>query len=147
MHLDPSAFIADPILIQGLQPQATPITCSEDTVLFRQGDAPMGIYILESGEVTLTMSSPSGKEIISTPASPGSLLGLPGLIGNEPYTLTATARAGSKLGFVARDSFTGLMRTDPFLSLKVLQVLAAEVRSARTAILQRSTHPGIVASD
>jgi CRP-like cAMP-binding protein len=83
------------------------------------------------------MSSSSGKEIISTKAAAGSVLGLPGLIGNEPYTLTATARAGSELGFVAREGFTALMRTDPLLALKVLQVLAAEVRSARTAILQR----------
>jgi len=29
------------------------------------------------------------------------------------------------------------MQSDPLLSLKVLQVLAAEVRSARHAILQR----------
>jgi CRP-like cAMP-binding protein len=65
------------------------------------------------------------------------VLGLPGLIGNEPYTLTATARSGAKLGFITRDDFTALMQSDPLMSLKVLQVLAAEVRSARQAILQR----------
>jgi CRP-like cAMP-binding protein len=137
MHLDPTAFIADPVLIERMQQQATAISCTEDTVLFRQGDAPMGLYILKSGEVTLTMNTPSGKEIISTKAAAGSLLGLPGLVGNEPYTLTATARAGAELGFVSRESFTAIMRTDPLLALKVLEVLAAEVRSARTAILQR----------
>jgi CRP/FNR family transcriptional regulator len=137
MHLDPTAFIADPILIHELQQQATPISCGNDTVLFLQGDAPMGLYILQSGEVTLTMSSSSGKEIISTKAAAGSLLGLPGLIGNEPYSLTATAHAGSEVGFVARESFTAIMRTDPLLALKVLRVLAAEVRSARSTILQR----------
>jgi CRP-like cAMP-binding protein len=137
MHLDPTAFVADPILIQGMQQQATPISCSEESVLFRQGEVPIGLYILKSGEVTLTMSSSSGKEIISTKAAAGSVLGLPGLIGNEPYTLTATARAGSELGFVAREGFTALMRTDPLLALKVLRVLAAEVRSARSTILQR----------
>jgi len=41
------------------------------------------------------------------------------------------------LGFVPREDFTELMQSDPLLSLKVLQVLAAEVRSARQAILQR----------
>jgi CRP-like cAMP-binding protein len=137
MHLDPTAFVADPVLIQGLEKQSTPISCSEDLVLFRQGDAPIGLYILKSGKVTLTMSSLDGKEIVSTKAAAGSLLGLPGLIGNEPYTLTAIALTGAQLAFVARDSFTALMRTDPLLALKVLQVLAAEVRSARSAILQR----------
>jgi CRP-like cAMP-binding protein len=137
MNLDPSAFVADPALIQGLEDQSTAISCREDRVLFHQGDAPMGLYILKTGEATLTMNSPKGKEIVSTKAAAGSLLGLPGLIGNEPYTLTAIAHAGAHLKFLDRDSFTALMRSDPALALKVLQVLAAEVRSARRAILRR----------
>jgi CRP-like cAMP-binding protein len=64
-------------------------------------------------------------------------LGLPGLVGSEPYTLTATARSEAKLGFVTRDDFIALMESDPLIALKVLQVLAAEVRSARQVILQR----------
>jgi CRP-like cAMP-binding protein len=65
----------------------------------------------------------------------GSLLGLPGLIGDEPYSLTATARKGAELKFVSREDFLVVMSGDPLLSFKVLQVLAAEVRSARQALL------------
>ena len=137
MNLDPSAFVADPALIDGLDKESTPVPCSEDRVLFRQGDAPMGLFILKSGAAILTMTSASGSKIISTRATAGSLLGLPGLIGNEPYTLSATALAGAQLRFLARERFTSLMRSDPMLALNVLQVLAAEVRSARNAILQR----------
>ena len=80
------------------------------------------------------MASSAGEQLMSIQAHAGSLLGLPGLIGNEPYTLTAIARNGARLSFVPRDEFTSLMRTDPLLSLKMLQVLAAEVRSARQAL-------------
>jgi CRP-like cAMP-binding protein len=83
------------------------------------------------------MNSPSGEEVMSIDATAGSLLGLPGLIGDEPYSLTAVARKDAELCFISRDEFTNLMRTNPLLSLKVLQVLAAEVRSARQAILGR----------
>jgi CRP-like cAMP-binding protein len=62
---------------------------------------------------------------------------LPGLIGNEPYTLTAIASKGARLSLVPRDKFNTLMRSDPHLSLKMLQVLAAEVRSARQALSNR----------
>jgi CRP-like cAMP-binding protein len=146
VNLDPSAFVADPDLFQALQRQSTPISCAEDRVLFRQGDAPNGLFILKTGEATLTMNSPAGKQIMSIRAAAGSLLGLPGLIGSEPYTLTAIALAGAHIGFLTRDSFTALMRTDPFLSLKVLKVLAAEVRSARNAILQRGAQPQAAAA-
>jgi CRP-like cAMP-binding protein len=82
------------------------------------------------------MDSTDGDPIMSAEAIAGSLLGLPGLIGNQPYTLTAIARKNAEISFITRDDFTGIMRSDPPLSLKVLQVLAAEVRSARHAIFQ-----------
>jgi CRP-like cAMP-binding protein len=137
MKLDPSAFVADPILVLALGRRAIELSCGAESVLFRQGEVPAGLYILHKGEVTLTMTSAAGEAILSTQAAAGSLLGLPGLVGNEPYTLTAAAGSGAKLGFVTRDDFIALMESDPLISFKVLQVLAAEVRSARQAILQR----------
>lgn len=137
MKMDPNAFVADQQLIQALEDRSTAISCGEERVLFRQGEAPVGLYLVHKGEVTLTMDSRRGCSVLSIQAAAGSLLGLPGLIGNEPYTLTATARDGAQLSFVSRDSFLALMQSDPLLSLKVLQVLAAEVRSARNAILER----------
>ena len=134
MKLDPSAFVADPKLIEALSRRAIELSCGADSVLFRQGDAAAGLYILHLGEVTLTMATPAGKAVLSIEAVPNSLLGLPGLICNSSYTLTATARSGAKLGFVTRDDFAALMESDP---LMVLRVLAAEVRAAREAILER----------
>lgn len=137
MKLDPAAFLADPELILGLEQLSTSISCREERVLFRQGEAPSGLFILKSGEATLNMDSPLGDQLMSIQAAPGSVLGLPGLIGNEPYTLTAVAHPGAQLSFIARDDFINLMRTDMLLSLKVLQILAAEVRSARRALRDR----------
>jgi CRP-like cAMP-binding protein len=134
MKLDPNAFVADPELIEALEKRATAISCSEDKVLFNQGEIPAGLYILNQGETTLTMTSPTGEQLVSVQAPSGSLLGLPGLIGNEPYTLTATARNGARLSFISRDEVTSLMRTAPTLALKMLHVLAAEVSSARRAL-------------
>jgi CRP-like cAMP-binding protein len=134
MKLDPSAFVAAPELIEALEKRSTTISCGEDQVLFNQGEIPAGLYILNQGETTLTMTSPTGEQLVSVQAPAGSLLGLPGLIGNEPYTLTATARNGAQLSFISRDEVTSLMRTDSTLALKMLQVLAAEVRSARRAL-------------
>ena len=134
MKLDPSAFVADPELIQALDKHSTPISCDTERVLFNQGDHPQGLYILDKGETTITMASPTGEQMMSIQAPAGSLLGLPGLIGNEPYTLTAIARNGARLSFVPRDEFTSLMRADPLLALKMLQVMAAEVSSARRAL-------------
>jgi CRP-like cAMP-binding protein len=134
MQLDPNAFVADSDLIEVLEKKTTPVDCATDRILFAQGDPPVGIYILENGEARLTMDSPEGRTLVSVKAPRCSLLGLPGLLGNQPYTMTATADAGSQVGFIPRDQFTSLMQNEPTVALKILAVLAAEVRSARRAI-------------
>jgi CRP-like cAMP-binding protein len=44
------------------------------------------------------------------------------------------ARKGSEVGFVTRSQFEELLQSEPSLNLMVLQVLAAEVRSARLVL-------------
>jgi CRP/FNR family transcriptional regulator, cyclic AMP receptor protein len=134
LDFDPTAFVADPQLLFVLEQRAVPVACERERILFRQGDIPAMLFILHEGEATLSMNSPCGERLFSAPVTGGSLLGLPGLVGNQPYTLSATAHAGAQVSSVARDDVMELMRSDPAISLHVLKVLAAEVRSARRAI-------------
>lgn len=134
MQLDPTAFLADPELIRALSEHATPIVCDTDRILFQQDDPAAGLYILHKGEATISMTSQQGQTVLSVQAGSGSLLGLPGLVSNQPYSLTAVARAGARVSFLGRTEFTTLMESNPPLAFKILQILAAEVRSARNAL-------------
>jgi CRP-like cAMP-binding protein len=134
VQLDPTAFLADPELLRTLSEHATPIVCDTDRVLFQQDDSPVGLYILHEGEATISMTSNQGQAILSVQAGSGSLLGLPGLVSNQPYSLTAVAQAGARVSFLGRSEFTALMESNPTLAFKILQVLAAQVRSARLAL-------------
>jgi CRP-like cAMP-binding protein len=66
----------------------------------------------------------------------GSMLGLPAVVAKEPYSLTAMAREQSEVSFVEMAAFEELMQEQPTLFPKVLEVLAAEVRSARHALTE-----------
>jgi CRP-like cAMP-binding protein len=134
MNLDSSAFVADRELIDVLLALAKAVDCDHDRALFQQGDDAIGLYILLDGEVTVTMNSPRGDELVSFAAKPGSLLGLPGVIGGTTYSLSAFAKKGAQVSFVARDDFATLMLSQPRLSMMILRVLANEVRTARMAI-------------
>jgi CRP-like cAMP-binding protein len=134
--LDSSAFLADPELVQALVKHSLQVSFGGEYAFFRQGDHPVGLYIVEQGEVTLSMAPPSGGKLFSVTVSAGSVLGLPGLVANEPYTLTAVAQTGAQLRFVTRSEFLLLMENNPPLALKILGILAAEVRSARETILE-----------
>jgi CRP-like cAMP-binding protein len=134
MQLDPNAFVAAPELIAVLEKKATMLDCASERVLFMQGEPAVGLYLLRNGSAMLTMESAEGKPIVSVTVQAGSLLGLPGVLANQPYTLTATAEAGAVVGFIPRDAFTTLMQSEPMMALKMLTVLASQVRSARQAI-------------
>jgi CRP-like cAMP-binding protein len=134
VKLDSAAFVADPELLSALEQRSTTVVCTEDRTLFLQGESPAGLYILRSGAATLSMTSITGEPLVETAVSTGALLGLPGVIGDQPFTLTGKALKGAELGFVRKEDFSKLMLENPALSLKVLQVLAAEVRTARSAI-------------
>ena len=134
MQPDSSAFVADPELLQSLQEHSTPVPCDTDRLLFQQ-DAPAdGVYILHDGQGRLVMNAHDGRTIFSIEAMPGSVLGLPALVSGQAYSLSAIARAGARVSFVSRADFFALMHSQPALSLKMLQVLAAEVRTARKAL-------------
>lgn len=134
MQLDPTAFVADLELIEALARRSTPIACDDDRVLFRQGEEPTGLFILQSGRAVLSMTSHAGEPVLSFETREGSLLGLPAVASGQPYTLTAVAYAGAQVCFVSQDQFKAFMQTYPLLAFKVLQVLAAEVSAARRAI-------------
>jgi CRP-like cAMP-binding protein len=132
--LKQNSFAAASKLIQALEKRSEPISCSESHTLFSQGEVPRGLYILKTGEASLIKQSASGSIVMSFQAGAGSLLGLPGFFGNEPYTLTAIARKGSVVNFVTRNDFEDLVQAEPSLYPTVLQVLAAEVRAARGVV-------------
>ena len=134
LNIDSSAFIAERELIETLERRSSTVVCRERQRLFSQGADPTRLYILRKGRATLTMESPTGGIIISITLYPGSLLGRPALVGNEPSTLTATAEEGAELGFVTREDFNSLMLSDRTIAVRILRILAAEVRTARHAI-------------
>jgi CRP-like cAMP-binding protein len=136
MTMDPTAFVADPELVDALREHSQPVECEGDRVLFTQGDPPRGLYIFLKGAVRLVMRSQLGDLLMDMPALEGSLLGLPGLIGGAPYSLSAFAQKGSEVGFVSRDEFARIMLSQPPIAVGILRVLAAEVRTARMALVE-----------
>jgi CRP-like cAMP-binding protein len=78
--------------------------------------------------------SDRGKIAAVLHADPGAVLGLPATSCNRPYSLSAFARQGSDIGFVAKSDFDVLVRDQPTIYMAVLRVLAAEVHVARQAL-------------
>jgi CRP-like cAMP-binding protein len=129
-----TSFVADCTLVQALEKRSISVPCLNGQVLFKQGEAPTGLYILRSGKASLVMKAENGTELLHLTVGPGSILGVPAVVGKDVYSLSAMACSGSEIGFIARKDFEDLIQSEPSLFPKVLEVLAAEVRSARVAL-------------
>lgn len=128
--------------MQVLVKRSEPVSCDEGHILFTQGEAPIGLFILRGGEAALVMQSPSGGIVYSLHATAGSILGLPAVVSNEPYSLSAMVRKGSEVRFVSRNDYLELMQADPSLYPSVLLLLAAELRAARIAVSEIQSQVG-----
>lgn len=116
-----------------LDAMATTATYPKNSVIFTQGEEPTGVYVVRKGAVRMTVNA-GGSEVLMRVAQPGSLLGLPGVLSNKPYSLTAHAVQPCELGFIKADELRKLIRENPAIGLQVLQLLSEDVRAARGAI-------------
>ena len=105
---------------------------SQDGILFRQGDPADCLYFVKSGEANLTMLA--GDKEAKIRAGRGSLLGIPAIVGNQPYSMTAKACSDAEIFRLSSVAFNDLLKTEPKMQEAVLRILAGEVRVARQVL-------------
>lgn len=136
-----SEILADADLCTQIEKWSAPTLVKEGEILFREGGAPAYALFVKTGEIALTMRVSSGA-IWGVRAKKGSLVGLPAIVGNEPYSMTARVMRDSEICRISRDDFHQLMQQNPRLCCNVLQILAGEVHGARKALSKLLVGPG-----
>ncbi|MBK9131466.1 MAG: Crp/Fnr family transcriptional regulator [Gammaproteobacteria bacterium] len=89
-------------------------------VLYRAGDAPSTVYVIESGMVKLINYLPNGKARIVRIHSAGSWLGLNGLLGRS-YGHSAIAIDEVRVSRIAINEIMNVKSTDPDLFCKLME--------------------------
>jgi len=120
-----SKVSAEAELIGAIEKWSVPILFRSGEILFKLGDPPDHTYFVEAGAVLLTMPVSGGEEW-TVQAEEGSILGLPAIMGNEPYSLTATVSRDSQIWRLSRENFHQLMQENPRVCCNVLQILAVK---------------------
>ena len=120
----------------------------QDGILFRQGEHADCLYFVKSGEANLAMQA--GDKEVRIRARQGSLLGIPAIVGNQPYSMTGSASRDAEILRLSSVVFNDLLKTEPKMQEAVLLILAGEVRVARQALTDLSLWSeeiGLVAPD
>lgn len=104
-------------------------TAAPGTILFRQGQAPKGVFLVLEGRIAL--SSGEDPVRVTRVAEKGSLLGLPATVRNQPYSLTAESVSNVRVCHISTAKFRKMLSTNTELGLTVVNLLAEEISVLR----------------
>ena len=102
----------------------------QGAVLFVEGQAPRGVYIVCSGRVKLSTTSREGKTLILRIAQAGEVLGLHATVSGKPYELTGETLQPCQLDFVRRDDFLRFLQHHGDACLNAAQHLSQNCQNA-----------------
>lgn len=101
-----------------------------NTVLFSEGKAVRGIYLLCDGRAKLSICAETGKRLTLRVAGPGEVLGLGAALSNSPYEVTAELLDASQVVFVRRKELMRFLRDHPDVCMQVVRMLSQDLHGA-----------------
>jgi len=108
--------------------RAVPRKFAAGEIVFSEGDACAGMYVVESGSIRVFKSSSGGREqVLSIDGPGGSVAELPVFDGGN-YPASVSALEDSTLLFISKQDFQALCLAHPQVALKVLRVVGARLR-------------------
>jgi CRP/FNR family cyclic AMP-dependent transcriptional regulator len=118
-------------------------TLPAGAILFVEGQAPRGMFILCSGQVNLSTTSREGKLLILKTAEAGEAVGLSAAISGMGYETTAETATPCQLNFIERKHLVELMQMYAEVGIQAAHCLSrdyhAAYRDIHDLILTRSS--------
>lgn len=130
-HMNPAYFcaVSDPVL-RSLDAVSHKSTLPAGAILFVEGQAPRGIFIVCAGKVNLSTTSREGKILILKTVYAGETVGLSACISGMGYEITAETATPCQLSFVDRKHVLELMQSHGEIGMHAAQCLSREHQTA-----------------
>jgi CRP/FNR family transcriptional regulator, cyclic AMP receptor protein len=131
-----------PSLAAALEQEAITTTYPTGAVLFAEGQAPRGVFIVRRGRVKLSICGSDGRTLILRIVDAGSPLGVAAVVSGRQYEATAETQEPCEISFLRQCDLLRLMRLHGELALWVTQHIsqdyAGTCREIRDLILSDS---------
>ena len=97
-------------------------------LLFSEGDACTGLFLVASGKIRIFKLSPAGREQVLAVEEPGSSFAELPVFDGGNYPASASALEDSEVLFISRKDFQNFCREHPEVGLKVIAVVGSRLR-------------------
>jgi CRP-like cAMP-binding protein len=104
--------------------------------IFRCGDASDSAYVIIQGTVELSVTSPSGENVVGT-ATSNSIIGEMCLLGDAPRLAHARAVTDVEALRIGKDCFLKVMADNPRMGIEVSRALAETLRDQAARVEKR----------
>ncbi|HEY7615180.1 MAG TPA: Crp/Fnr family transcriptional regulator [Terriglobales bacterium] len=111
-----------------LAQRAVPRNYPAGAIVFNEGDACTGLYVVESGHIRIFKTSSGGREQVLSIDGPGSSVAELPVFDGGNYPASVAAIDDTTLLFVSKQDFQALCLAHPQVALKVLRVVGARLR-------------------
>ena len=131
-----------PAVADALEQEALTTTYPTGAVLFAEGQAPRGVFIVRRGRVKLSVCGSDGRTLILRIVDAGCPLGVAAVVSGRQYEATAETQEPSEISFLRPSDLLRLMHLHGELALWVTQHIsqdyASTCREIRDLILSDS---------
>jgi len=117
-----------PSVIDRIVSRAVVRKVKKGTVLFRKGDIGSTLYAVCAGSVRISVPSEQGQDAIFNVIPSGGLFGEIALLDGGPRTADAVTIENSELMVIDRRDFIPLMRDNPDVAMKLIELVCARLR-------------------
>jgi CRP/FNR family transcriptional regulator, cyclic AMP receptor protein len=118
--------------------------CPKGTLLFREGQAARGVYLVCQGRVRLSVCSENGGRMTLRIAGPGEVLGLSAALAGGACEVTAQAIENGRVALVRRKDLLRFLRDHRDICMQVVSMLSEDLHLAydrvRAVGLGRTRH-------
>jgi CRP-like cAMP-binding protein len=133
-------FAASPAMRAMIEKIAVKVSLPSGSSLFTKGDGADSCYILDQGEIEISVTSVDGKKLSIEILTPPDVFGEIGLFAGR-RTADATTLSPTRLRRVRRNDLLAALRTEPDLALQIIDLLCARLRSSIEKLEERAFMP------
>jgi CRP-like cAMP-binding protein len=109
-----------------LEEEAQPKKCKAGKIIYREGTAPKGIYIMRKGKVKVYLSTQIGRKQIINIYTAGELFGYRPVISGEANPVTAMALEDCVMDFIPKEHFIACLQASFELTNVLLGAMSKE---------------------
>ena len=100
----------------------------KSATIFRKGDPGDAMYLIDVGQVGISITDADGHYVTLAELGPGDFFGEMSILDGQGRSANAIALDDARLAKLTRDDFLAFMRTDPRVTLELLTALTARLR-------------------